>query len=102
MLIAQARDYAERRDFIRMFVDAKVVIIDENSGKEYLGEARNLSGRGLMFEADVEPTVGDNLKVVVSSNQSRMPPLQAAFKVARVQKLKIGRYEVAGELSDVN
>lgn len=102
MLVAQARDYAERRDFIRMFVDARVEIVDEDSGVEYQGEARNLSGRGLMFEADVEPKAGANLKVTVSSNQSRMPPLHAGFKVIRVQKQKNGRYEVAGELSDVS
>lgn len=102
MLLAHARDYAERRDFIRMFVDAKVEIIDEDSGTEYQGEARNLSGRGLMFEADIEPKVGTSLRVTVSSNQSRMPPLHAAFKVIRVHKLKGGRFEVAGELSDVS
>lgn len=102
MLLAHARDYAERRDFIRMFVDARVEIIDEETGAEYQGEARNLSGRGLMFEAQVEPSVGATLKVTVSSNQSRMPPLHAAFKVVRVQKQKGGRFEVAGELSDVS
>lgn len=102
MLLAQARDYAERRDFIRMFVDARVEIIDEDSGIEYQGEARNLSGRGLMFEANVEPTAGAALRVIVSSNQSRMPPLHAAFKVIRVQKQKNGLFEVAGELSDVS
>ncbi|QGX41406.1 PilZ domain-containing protein [Permianibacter aggregans] len=97
-----ARDYAEKRDFIRMFVDAKVSIVDLDSGAEYHGEAKNLSGKGLMFEANFEPALDAELRVTVASMQSRMPPLVASFKVVRVIKKDDGMYEIAGELSNVS
>jgi hypothetical protein len=97
-----ARDFAEKRDFIRMFVDAKVTIVDTDSGAEYHGDAKNLSGKGLMFEAGFEPRIGAELKVTITSMQSRMPPLVANFTVMRVLAREKGLFEIGGELSNVS
>ena len=97
-----ARDFAEKRDFIRMFVDAKVTIVDMESGSEYNGDAKNLSGKGLMFEAAYQPAVGAELQVTVTSSQSRMPPLVAKFTVIRVIERGLGQYEIAGEMNNVS
>ncbi len=101
MLLAE-RNYVEKRDFIRMFVDARVEVTDVDSGLTYSGEAQNLSGRGLAFVADFEPTMGSKLNVTVSSRQSRLPPLAAEFIVVRVVAAGGGRFEIAGELTNVS
>ncbi len=101
MLLAE-RNYAEKRDFIRMFVDARVEVTDVESGITHQGEAQNLSGRGLAFASEFEPNVGSVLRVTVSSRQSRLPPLHAEFQVVRVIPIGDGRFEIAGELSNVS
>lgn len=101
MLLAE-RNYAEKRDFIRMFVDARVEVVDVDTGITHNGEAQNLSGRGLAFVAEFEPAAGSVLNVIVSSRQSRLPPLHAEFQVVRVIPAGGGRFEIAGELSKVS
>ena len=101
MLLAE-RNYVEKRDFIRMFIDARVEVIDVDNGLTHIGEAQTLSGRGLSFVAEFEPAMGARLNVTVASRQSRLPPLHAEFYVVRVIPSGGGRFEIAGELSNVS
>ncbi len=100
-MLLDERQYAEKRDFIRMFVDSHVEVVDEETGATFHGDGKNISGSGLMFIADFQPREGASLHVTVSSLQSRLPPLQAQFRVIRVSRCEDGRYQIGGELSDI-
>ncbi|WMS88144.1 PilZ domain-containing protein [Pleionea litopenaei] len=96
------REYEEKRDFIRMFVDAKVEITDPNTGDHFIGDSKNLSAGGVAFLCDHSFEVGQTLEVKVSSVQSQLPPLTAELKVIRSDKRDDGQYEVAGSIANVN
>ena len=96
------KDYSEKRDFIRMFVNAKVNITDPNSGSSFEGVGQNLSGNGAMFTTTEAFDVGQTLTVDISSNQSQLAPLSAEFKVIRVTEDSDGQYTIAGSLENIS
>ena len=106
MLLAERsyseRNYVEQRDFIRMYVDARVDVSDPISGLSFSGEGRTLSGSGMSFVSDRPVTLGSVIKITLSTRNSKLPPLHADLKVVRMQLLDNGRYDIAGELSNIS
>ncbi len=95
------REYEEKRDFIRMFVDAKVEITDPASGNECEGESINLSAGGVAFTSPTPFEINTTLQVKVSSLQSKLPPLTADLNVIRCEKTANNLYEIAGSIANV-
>ncbi|NVJ60029.1 MAG: PilZ domain-containing protein [Gammaproteobacteria bacterium] len=100
--MAVDREYEEKRDFIRMFVDAKVEVTDPQSGDTFQGESKDLSAGGVAFVCDHELATGTRLEVKVSSAESKLPPLKADFIVTRCDKQSDNRYEIAGTIENVS
>jgi hypothetical protein len=98
---SDSQNFEERRDFIRMFVDAKVTILDPSTHKKYDGEAKNLSGNGIMFITKELFQIGQQLQVDISSTQSQLPPLSMSFEVKRIKPIENGLFEVAGKMSQL-
>lgn len=96
------REYEEKRDFIRMFVDAKVEITDPESGKRYEGDSINLSAGGVAFVSSQPFDIDKTLDVKVSSVQSKLPPLSAELVVIRCEKQSDDHYEIAGSIQNVS
>ncbi len=96
------REYEEKRDFIRMFVDAKVEITDPESGERFEGDSKNLSAGGVAFTTTHPFPVGSKLTVRVSSEQSKLPPLTADLQVIRSDDLENGLFEIAGTIDNVS
>ncbi len=94
-------DYSEKRNFIRMFVNAKVKITDPSTGKIYEGKGMNLSGDGAMFTTSEKFEVNQKLSVDISSEKSKLAALSASFEVVRVEENADGQFEIAGTLIDV-
>jgi flagellar basal body L-ring protein FlgH len=99
---SNSKDYSEKRNFIRMFVNAKVNITDQHSGNTFQGAGINLSGSGAMFTIDKAFDVGQKLTVDISSEQSQLTPLSAKFEVIRVTEDSVGNYFIAGSLADIS
>jgi len=97
-----SKDYDEKRNFIRMFVNAKVNITDPKSGNIFHGVGINLSGSGAMFTTDKAFDVGQKLTVDISSEQSQLAPLSAKFEVIRVTEDSDGSYCIAGSLAEIS
>lgn len=106
MLLAERsytdRNYVEQRDFIRMYVDARVDVNDPISGLAFVAEGRTLSGSGMSFVADRPVTLGSVIKITLSTRNSKLPPLHADLKIVRMQAQDDGRYDIAGELSNIS
>lgn len=94
-------EYDEKRNFIRMFVNAEVKITDPVTSQTYQGEGKNLSGDGALFTTDNKFEVNQMLTLNISSEKSSLASLNAEFQVIRVDQLEDGRFEIAGTMLDV-
>ncbi len=98
---SMSNDYDEKRNFIRMFVNATVRITDPSTGKTSDGQGKNLSGDGALFTTKEKYSVGQKLSLEISTDQSKLASLSAEFDVKRVEELADGSYEVAGTMLSV-
>jgi hypothetical protein len=78
-----SRDYSEKRDFIRMRVDADVVLIHE--GDQISGVCIDLSSSGMQVEAPRQFAVGDRLTVRIDSDHAALSGLEADTEVVWVK-----------------
>lgn len=87
----------EQRQDDRQHLEAtSLSVLDLESGVEFEGEGRNLSGRGLLFHASMEPVVGADMHVTLSGEK----PLRASIRVVRVEQSE-GGFDVAGRITRV-
>jgi len=77
------RDYSEKRDFIRMRVDADVSLIHE--GDVVSAVCIDLSSSGMQLEAPRLFKVGDPLNVRIDSDHPALKGLEADTEVVWVQ-----------------
>jgi len=96
------REFDEKRDFIRITVDCSLTYkVPQADAVEY-GQAKNLSGRGMMFIAPRAVEVDSELEVTISPDQPVTPPLHALVKVVRVAKQRRGDgFEVGAVIQSV-
>lgn len=87
------RDYSEKRDFIRMRVDADVALIHQ--GDEIAAVCNNLSSSGLQVDALRSFNVGDRLSVRIDSDHAALKGLEADTEVVWV-KAQDGRSQKLG------
>ncbi|VVP88010.1 hypothetical protein PS918_02942 [Pseudomonas fluorescens] len=78
------RDYSEKRDFIRMRVDADVSLIHE--GDEVPAVCIDLSSSGMQVQAPRLFKVGDRLNVRIESDHAALKGLEADTEVVWVKE----------------
>ena len=78
-----SRDYSEKRDFIRMRVDAEVSLIHE--GDLVPAVCIDLSSSGMQLEAPRSFKVGDRLSVRIDSDHAALKGLEADTEVVWVK-----------------
>lgn len=79
------RDYEEKRDFIRMQLDCPVQCTDLRNGERFMGQAKDLSGKGLCLELTRNLPPGAMLEVRIEPAKVVVPPLHAIVEVMRVE-----------------
>ncbi len=84
------RSYSEKRDFIRMQVEANVVLY--HAGQEIPGKSLNLSSTGMQLEVNASVGVGEKVRIHIPSEHSELPGLDAEAEVVRSNDLGDGRY----------
>lgn len=77
------RDYSEKRDFIRMRVDADISLIHQ--GDEVAAVCIDLSSSGMQVEAPRLFKVGDRLSVRIDSDHAALKGLEADTEVVWVK-----------------
>jgi len=100
------REYDEKRDFIRIDIDCKIVFkkVDSNdsAAEELTGQVSNLSGRGMMFISDVELEKDITLEINIKPTNILTPPLHANVKVVRVIKQRhADGYEIGAVIKEI-
>jgi len=101
-MTSMGSEYDEKRNFIRMFVNASVIITDPATDETYKGEGKNLSGDGAMFTTDKFFDINQKLNLKISSEQSKLASLSAEFEVKRVEEISAGLFEIAGTMLEVH
>ena len=81
----QSRDYEEKRDFIRMRLDCPAQCRGLDSGEEFVGQARDLSGTGLRLELSRSVPLGALLEVHVEPAKAVVEPLHPIVEVMRAE-----------------
>lgn len=84
MMNSASRNYQEKRDYIRMKVDAPVKIQLEADGTKYDGICRDLSGGGMMVELSTILPTGTLAEVTIASGHGHNPMLRAKAEVTRI------------------
>ncbi|MEW7859886.1 PilZ domain-containing protein [Pseudomonas chlororaphis] len=80
------RDYSEKRDYIRMRVDAEVTLIHQ--GQVIAAVCIDLSSSGMQVQTPRSFKVGDQLSVRIDSEHAALRGLEADTKVVWVTELE--------------
>ena len=89
----ESHQMTEQRQDDRQHLEAtSLCVVDLESGVEFAGEGRNLSGHGLLFHASMEPPVGAELHVTMQGQRSKV-------RVLRVEPQAQGGFAVAGRIT---
>lgn len=83
------RDYSEKRDYIRMTINAEVTL--HFKGLEFSGVCVDLSSSGMQVQAQSQLAVGDVLAVHLPSPTPNLDPYNVDAEVVRVEDLGDGK-----------
>lgn len=79
------RDIEEKRDFIRMQLDCPAQCTDMRSGEQFVGQAKDLSGKGLCLELTRSLPPSALLEVRIEPATAVVAPLHVVVEVMRVE-----------------
>ncbi|UVE16179.1 PilZ domain-containing protein [Pseudomonas sp. LS44] len=82
------RDYSEKRDFIRMRLEAPVTLV--HGGRELGAICLDLSSNGMHLEAPTALKMGDRVRVLIPSSHRELKGLDVEAEVVRVSSLDEG------------
>jgi hypothetical protein len=88
------RDYSEKRDFIRMTVDAQVNL--KVGDVVVPAVCKDLSSTGMQLQARTQLQVGDRVGVHLPSNHPTLDDLNVEAEVIRVESLAQDGLQVVG------
>ena len=83
------RAYSEKRDYIRMRLEAPVTL--HHAGREIPALCLDLSSTGMQLEAECALNLGDKVRVHIASDHNQLQGLDADAQVVRVSDLDNGR-----------
>ena len=95
------QDYAEKRDFIRMFINAPVDYAITNSGEWKSGIGKDLSGGGLSFTTEEALSEGDKVDVKLHPITPLTLPLEAKVTVIRIDEDEDGKNIISTKIDRI-
>ena len=79
------RDYAEKRDFIRMQIDAGIDLTVLATGETVQAVCKDLSGMGMLLKLKQLLQVGTEVQAVLPSNSPDFPAFKTTARVVRYE-----------------
>ena len=98
------KNYSEKRDFIRMKVNAEVTLIVNADGKEISGKCKDLSGAGMLIQiGDDEVAVGSQCLATIKTTYEKLddPDFKARIEINRVDALDEGGQIVGASIIEI-
>ncbi|MES2820858.1 MAG: PilZ domain-containing protein [Pseudomonadota bacterium] len=94
------RDYSEKRDYIRMRLEAPVTL--HHGGRELAALCLDLSSTGMQLEVESNLSLGDKVRVHIASDHNALKGLDAEAEVVRVSDLGDGRQSLGLAIVSMN
>ncbi len=94
-------EYSQKRNYIRMKVDAPIDVTIESQNTSIKGVCRNISGGGMLITIDRELPVGAELTVMLVSLHGHNPRLKAKTVVVRVEADPSGNYTLGVKIKQM-
>jgi len=91
------KEYSEKRDYIRMFVNAEISFTLNGKSESFSGKSIDLSGKGVAFETSCELKPGDVLDLVLTAEEAKVAPLELKIEVVRVERRQKDLFFIAAE-----
>ena len=95
------QDYAEKRDFMRMFINAPVDFTISGTNDWNRGIGKDLSGGGLSFSSDKPMNEGDKVDIKLHPITPVTPPLEAKVTVIRTDQSEDNGYIVSTRIDKI-
>ena len=95
------QEYDEKRDFIRMFINAPVDFAISGSNDWNTGTGKDLSGGGLSFSSDKPMSEGEKVDIKLHPLTPVTPPLEASVTVIRTDELEDNSYIVSTRIDKI-
>jgi len=96
------QDYSEKREFIRMFINAPVDYAITGSDDWKSGIGKDLSGGGLSFMTQDSLSEGDKVDVKLRPMSPVTPPLEAKVTVIRVDADEDGNNTISTKIDRIS
>ncbi len=87
-----------KRDFIRIPMDAELSYKETGTENLLKGTGVNLSHNGLQFIAEKPLRVGAVLDIIIKTGGAKFAPLIARMTVIRVEPMADKTYKIAGKM----
>ena len=92
--------FNEKRDFVRLRIDSAVTLDD--SGTQYQGICKDLSGKGMLIHTQQEFSVGTHLGISIMPEDEKHMPYSANGKVSRTEAAEGGGFIVGLSIDQIN
>jgi len=92
----------ERRSYMRLPLSGEIVFGLHDEKPSERGILLNLSQRGLLFETETEVKYGQMVRAVIRAGAATFEPMSIIFVVVRVDKKGPGKYQVSGEITNID
>lgn len=93
--------YEEKRNFIRMRLDAAIHFTVAGQTQTYEGKCKNISGTGVLIESSASFEPGTQLHIVIPSESAEIDDLHTVAEVLRVKSLSDQKFELATEMKEI-
>ena len=98
----EEHDYSEKRDFIRMFIDAPIEYCIKGSDQWQTGVGKDLSASGMAFSIKESVSEGDLIEIKLKPATDVTPPLEATVKVIRSEANDDGEYDLSTIIEEIH
>lgn len=96
------RDYSEKRDFIRMTMNAQAQVYLDGEAQPLIGQCGDLSATGMSLSLDRPVAEGTEVRVVIQSPNEQFQSLDARAAVVRCVAGDDGRYFLGLEVKSLS
>jgi hypothetical protein len=98
----EEQDYSEKRNFIRMFIEAPIQYCAKNSNDWKEGIGKDLSASGMAFSVGEAFKEGDLIEIKLKPATEVTPPLEATVKVIRATANEAGGYDLSTIIEEIH
>jgi len=94
-------EYKEKRPFVRMNANCRMTFRRADTSCEHAGVCLNISGSGVLFQADQPVEPGKAVEIHTIPNNRITPPLIAFIEVVRCSLTDDDHYLIAGAIKGI-